>query len=73
MASILIKDLEVNEDLDQKALENLRGGRWVRRRFTSMYYKRYTRTIRRRVVSYRYYRQTYTRLVRRTYVKLVWV
>ena len=55
MASILIKDLEVNEDLDQKALENLKGGRWVRRRFTSIYYKRHTRTIRRRIVSYRYY------------------
>lgn len=33
MANIEIRDLEINEELDHQALENLTGGRWVLRTF----------------------------------------
>ena len=73
MASILIKDLEVNEDLDQKALENLSGGRWVRKRFTRYIYRRITRTYRKRITYYRTYTRTCLFKVRQAYWKTVWV
>ena len=77
MASIVIKDLEVNEDLDKKALESLLGGRWVRRRFTRRYTRWYTRTVRRRytrtVAYYRTARVRYRRTFTQSYWRTVWV
>lgn len=77
MAAIQIKDLEMNEVLDKKALDNILGGRWVRRTYIRRTLRRYTRryTQRIRVVSYRYrtYFRTYTRATYQRYTRLVWV
>jgi hypothetical protein len=77
MAAIEIKDLEMNAELDKKALENILGGRWIRRTYTRRvvryYRRRYTRRI--RVTSYRYqsYYRTYARTTYQRYTRLVWV
>jgi hypothetical protein len=66
MAVITINDLEMNEELDGKALDSILGGRWVRRRYRRTYY----RTYRRRFTYYRTYRRAYTRYyTRRTWVR----
>lgn len=73
MANIAINDLDINQELDNNALQNILGGRWVRR----SYYRKVRRvryySYRKRVVSYRTVRRRsyyYTR-VRRT--RWVWV
>ena len=61
MAAITINDLEMNQELDTNALENILGGRWVIKRITRRYVRFYRRVIR--------YRRVYTR----TYYRKVWV
>ena len=61
MAAITINDLEMNQELDSNALENILGGYWVTRRYTRTYVRYYRRTIR------------YRRVYRRTYDRRVWV
>ncbi len=61
MAAITINDLQVNQELDNNALENILGGRWVTRRYTRTYVRYYRRVIR------------YRRVYRRTYYRRVWV
>ncbi len=77
MTNIAIKDLEINEELDSKALENLLGGRWVRRRYTRRFTRWYTRRIRQRFSRVSYYYRTrtirYARSFTRTFTRLVWV
>lgn len=58
MANITIQDLDINEELDSKAMENIQGGRWVRR-FAG--YRTYYRT--------RRYTRTYYRVIRRRYTR----
>jgi len=65
MANVMINDLEMNQELDQKALENIMGGRWVYRTYRRTYY----RTYRRRVTRTYTYRRRYTY----TYRRRVWV
>ena len=61
MAAITINDLQVNQELDNNALENIFGGYWVTRRYTRTYVRYYRRVIR------------YRRVYRRTYYRRVWV
>ena len=61
MAAIAINELEKNQALDHKALENILGGYWVTRRYTRTYVRYYRRVIR------------YRRVYRRTYYRRVWV
>ncbi|MEN8191115.1 MAG: hypothetical protein ABFS19_14805 [Thermodesulfobacteriota bacterium] len=65
MAAIMINDLDKNYELDQQALENIIGGRWVYRRYRYTYY----RTYRRRYTYTRTYRRRYTY----TYTRRYWV
>ena len=71
MAAIEIRDLEMNDELDRKALENILGGRWVRRTYTRRVIQRYTRRYTRRVAytAYRYqsYYRTYNRVTYQRY------
>ena len=74
MAAIEIKDLEMNEELDKKALSNLLGGRWVQRTYVRRVIQRYTRRVTQRiaVVSYRYRTmyQSYTRVAYQRYSRM---
>ena len=65
MAVITINDLEMNEELDSKALDSILGGRWIVRRYTRTFYRRYRRR-------FTYYR-TYVRRYTRTYYRRTWV
>ena len=62
MAAITINDLEINQELDNSARENILGGRWITRRYTRTYVRYYRRVIRyRRVYRRTYYRRTWVR------------
>lgn len=73
MAAITINDLDLNQELDSKALQNIFGGRWVYR----YYYRRYTRRVSYTARVRRYYyatvRRWYTRTYTRRVVQRVWV
>jgi len=77
MAAIEIRDLEMSDELDKKALENILGGRYIRRTYVRRVVRRYRRryTQRYRVVSYRYrtYYRTYSRVTYQRYTRWVWV
>ena len=77
MSAIQLNDLEMNEELDNKALENILGGKWVKRTYIRRIVRRYTRryTRRYRIVRYIYrtYYRTYTRVTYQRYTKWVWV
>ena len=73
MASITINDLEQNQELDRKALQDISGGRWVRRVTYQRYYAYYYRTIRRRVTMWRTYRVRIRRLRIRRVIRWVWI
>jgi hypothetical protein len=77
MTHIVIKDLEINEELDKKALENLLGGRWIRQRYTRTYTQWYTRTVRQRYARVQYYYRNstvrYARTQTQSYYRMVWV
>lgn len=69
MASIIINDLDVNQELDSNALQNILGGRWVTRVYRRAYRKRYVRYYRRTVRYSRvHYRTAYRYYRRRTWV-----
>lgn len=60
MARILINDINVEKDLTEKEMENVMGGRWVRR------FAGYRTTYRTRRITRTYYRvirQAYTRTI----------
>lgn len=77
MKRIEIRDLEMNEELDKKALENLTGGRWVLRTFyrrvTRIGFRRITRRYRRIVYVNRTFTQRYRYTSIQRYTRLVWV
>ena len=77
MSALAINDLEMNAELDKKALGNLLGGKWVKKTFIRRVVKRYTRRFVRRIrivrYYYRTYYRTYTRVFYQRYTKWVWV
>jgi hypothetical protein len=73
MATIAINDLDINQELDNNALQNIFGGRWVRRTYYRTYYRRYYRTYRIRRTYYQTVRRMFTQRYTRAYTKLVWV
>ena len=72
MAAIAINDLDINQELDNNALQSILGGRWVRRTYYRRYTRRYYRSYRVRRYTYRTVRKWYTRTYTRRYTKWVW-
>lgn len=65
MATIAINDLEINQELDSQALQNILGGRWVLRTYYQKYRRTYYRTVRYTAYRRTAFTQTYTRAYRR--------